>query len=108
MGQPLILDEAVLARQPDCLFVEALGIERAAFEARDFRAYQCSAVGESCRTILRPERDLPMMSRQRFQMPGPLLGRGRIATRSASKCPVEMVFSQLELSRRRPKQGRGL
>ena len=46
------------------------------------------------------------MSRQRFQALGPLLGRGHIAMCRPSKCSVEMVFGQLKLSRRRPKQRR--
>ena len=39
-------------------------------------------------------------------MLGPLLGRGRIAARRPGKCPIEMVFGQLELGRHRPKQRR--
>src|SRR6266478_954513 len=41
-------------------------------------------------------------------MLGPLLGRGRIATRRPAKCRVEMVFRQLYLRRHGPKQRRGL
>src|SRR5260370_8887562 len=40
-------------------------------------------------------------------MLGPLLGRGRIATRRPAKCRVEMVFRQLYLRRHGPKQRRG-
>src|SRR5260370_33649277 len=40
-------------------------------------------------------------------MLGPLLGRGRIATRRPAKCRVEMVLRQLYLRRHRPKQRRG-
>src|ERR1700724_4141653 len=40
-------------------------------------------------------------------MLGPLLGRGRIAARRPTKCPVEMVFRQLYLCRHGPKQRRG-
>src|SRR4029077_7670053 len=36
-------------------------------------------------------------------MLGPLVGRGNIATRRSRKRRVEMVLSQLELRRRRPK-----
>src|ERR1700733_2910557 len=40
-------------------------------------------------------------------MPGPLVNRGRIAMRRPGQCRKEMIFSQLELRRRRPKQWRG-
>src|SRR5258705_8078568 len=40
---------------------------------------------------------------QRFKMRGPFLGRGNIAMRRSGKRRVEMVLSQLELRRRRPK-----
>src|SRR6202049_744213 len=40
-------------------------------------------------------------------MLGPIYGRGRIATRRPTKCPVEMVFRQLYLCRHGPKQRRG-
>src|SRR5260370_1800600 len=40
-------------------------------------------------------------------MLGPLLGRGRIATRRPAKCRVEMVLRQLYLRRHGPKQRRG-
>ena len=35
MGQALVLDEAVLMRRPDRLFIESLGIELPPFQARN-------------------------------------------------------------------------
>jgi hypothetical protein len=80
VGQVLILNEIVLARQPDGLFVEVYRVELPAFEARNLGAHQCRAVCERRRAVLWPDRQLLVVS-QRFQMPGALLGRGQIAIR---------------------------
>src|SRR5882757_4096325 len=47
------------------------------------------------------------MACEGFQVLGPLLGRGRIATRRPTKRSIEMVFRQLYLCRYSPKQRRG-
>src|ERR1700726_202743 len=81
MGQALVLDEALLAGRADGLFVEALGVQFPRFQTREFGANQCRPVCERCRTIVCPDRYLLKMRYQRFQMPWPLPGVGRIATR---------------------------
>src|SRR5207302_1132823 len=103
VGQALVLDETLLARQPDGIFIEAHRVHLPPFQTRNFCADQCRAVCESGGTVLRPERDLVMMAFQSLQVPGSLLGRGRIATRRPTKRPVEMVLRQLYLCRHGPK-----
>ena len=62
------MDEAVVARRPDGLFVQPLGIELAAFEARDLRADQRGAVREILRAVLRPDLELSVVGGQRLDM----------------------------------------
>src|SRR5229473_5096012 len=58
MGQALVLDEAVLARRVDGLFVEALRIQFPPFQTRELGANQCRPVCERCRTVVCPDRYL--------------------------------------------------
>jgi len=58
MSQALVLDEAVLARRVDGLFVEALRIQFPPFQTRELGANQCRAVCERCRTVICPDRYL--------------------------------------------------
>ena len=74
MGQALVLHEAVLARRADGRFVEALGVQFALFQTREFGANQCSPVCECCRTVVCPDRYLLEMRCQRFQVLEPLVG----------------------------------
>ena len=64
-----------LARgRADGLFVEALGIQLAAFETSDLGADQRRAVCEILGAVLRPHLELLVMGGQRLQMAGPLAG----------------------------------
>src|SRR6202051_4171092 len=103
MAQALVLNEAVLARRMDGLFVEALRVQFPPFQTRELCANQCRPVCERCRTVVCPDRYLLEMRSQRFQMLGPFFGRGHIATHRSCKRRVEMVLSNLELRWRRPK-----
>ena len=58
VGERLVVDKAVCAGRADGLFVEALGIELAAFDPGDLRADQRGAVLEILRAILRPDLEL--------------------------------------------------
>jgi len=64
VGEAFVLDEAVVARPADGLFVEALGVELPPFQARHLGDDQCRPIGERCRAILRPDRDELVMIRQ--------------------------------------------
>src|SRR5262249_25485366 len=74
MGDRLIVDKAVCARRADGLLVEPLGVELAAFDARDLRADECGSVFEILGAVLRPYFELPVVSPQGFEMPLPLVG----------------------------------
>src|SRR6202140_5299301 len=102
MGQALVLDESVLARRVDGLFVETPRVQFPLLQTRELGANQCRPVCERCRTVVCPDRYLLEMRCQRFQMLGPLFGRGHIATHRSCKRRVEMVLSNLELRWRRP------
>ena len=68
VGERLIVNEAVGAGRADGLFVEALGIELAAFEARDLGADQGGAVLEIVWAIRRPELEVPVVGGQCVEM----------------------------------------
>ena len=69
------MNKAVVAGRADGLFVEALGIELAAFDAGDLGADQRGAVLEILRAVLRPDLELLVMGGQRLQMRWPLARR---------------------------------
>ena len=54
VGDALVLDEPVLARQPNGLFVETLGLQFSAFEACDLGGDQRRATPKVLGTVLRP------------------------------------------------------
>ena len=91
------MDKAVGAGRADGLFVEALGIELAAFEARDLGADQRGAVLEILRAILRPHLELAVVGGQRLDM---LLARSPAGAasqeRGSGQRGVEMIFRRLE------------
>ncbi len=62
------MDKAVAVRGADGLLVELLGLEHAAFDPGDLRAYECGAVLEILRTIRRPCFKLSKMSGQSLAM----------------------------------------
>ena len=68
------MDKTVGAGRADGLFVEALGIELAALKACDLGAYQCGAVFEILRAILRPYFELSVMDGQSLEMLLSLVG----------------------------------
>src|SRR5262249_57399035 len=68
VGQRLMVDKAVGAGGVDGPFVEAQGIELAAFEAGDLRAHQRGAVCKVLGAVLRPDRELSVVRDQRLDM----------------------------------------
>jgi hypothetical protein len=74
IGERLIVNNAVGAGRADGLFVEALGIELPAFEARDLGGDQRRTVREILGAVLRPHLELLVMGGQRLQMAGPFAG----------------------------------
>ncbi len=63
VAEALVLNKAVLPRQPDGLFIETLGVQLPAFQARNLGADQSCAVCEGFRAGRRPPRELLVMSR---------------------------------------------
>src|SRR5262249_46158131 len=68
VGDRFVVDEAVVVRGADGLFVELFSVEHAALDPRDLRAYQCSAIGEILRAMPRPYLVLFMVSSQGLEM----------------------------------------
>src|SRR6266403_4201225 len=58
MGKAFVLDEAVLARRVDGLFIEVLRVQFPLFQTRELGANQCRPVCERCRTVVCPDRYL--------------------------------------------------
>src|ERR1700721_1037273 len=63
-----VLNEAVVAGCPNRPLVEAHRVEVAAFDPRDFGAYQCGTVFEILGAVLRPYCKLPMGIVQSFEV----------------------------------------
>src|SRR5260370_19747542 len=74
----LILDETVLARQPNGLFVKALGVELSALDASDLGADQRGPVPEILGAAFRPCRELLVVGGERLQVLEPLFRRCHI------------------------------
>ncbi len=104
VGERLVVDEAVVAGRADGLLVEALGVELAAFDARDLGADQRGAVREVLRAVLGPHLELAVVGGQGLEVLGSLRRRGRIAERGLRQRGVEMVLRPLEEGRRRPEE----
>src|ERR1700730_4686002 len=66
--QAFVLIETVLMRRADRLFLEALGIQFSALQARNLGTDQRRPVQEIRRAILSPKRELPMMGYDRREM----------------------------------------
>ena len=90
------MDKAIGAGRADGLFVEALGIELAALQARDLRADQRGAVLEILRAIRRPDLELPVVSGQSLEMRPPLASCRGLAERRSGQCAVEVIFRRFE------------
>ena len=58
VGDPFILDEAILTRQADRLFVKVLSVEFSVFEARDLGINQGDAIFKILRTVSCPDPEL--------------------------------------------------
>src|SRR4029077_6400684 len=97
VGDPFILDEAVLTRQADGLFVKVDCIERAAFDAGALRTDQRNAVLEILRAIRRPYLELSVVRDQSLDMLLALVCRCGVAGCSAGQRAVEVILRRFEM-----------
>src|SRR5215510_9286178 len=104
VGDRLIVDKAVAVRRADGLLVELLGLEHAAFDPSNLRAYQCGAVFKILRAMLRPYLVLLLVSSQSLEMPLSRVVRCRIEGRSPRECTVKVILRRFEEGRRCPDQ----
>ncbi len=74
VGQPLVLNEAVLTRQMDCLLVKLQGIGVSLIEAGDLSRHQSVLVAEGRWIVVGPLAQLLPVRRQEFAPPGLLVG----------------------------------
>src|SRR5712671_162467 len=89
--QSFVLEEALLARGPNGLLIQAFGLQFPAFQASNLRANQRGPVCEIFRTVLRPEREALVMLGQRPGMFPSLVRSCRIRRgRSRERC-IEVV-----------------
>src|SRR5271155_5207075 len=96
VGDPFILDEAIVARQAYGLLVQKLGIEVAALQSGDLGADQRSAVPEILRTMLRPNLQLPVMPSNSVQVLRLLDGRHAFEIGGVGQRAVKVVISLLD------------
>src|SRR3984885_8248589 len=104
VGERLVVNEAVRASRADCLFVEPLGLDLAAFEARDLCGDQRGAVIEIFGAVLGPFLDLTLVGSQSLQVLGTFRSGCRLAESSPRQCSVEMILRLLQKTRRDPEQ----
>src|ERR1700728_810512 len=95
-GESFILDEAVLARQSNSLFVEALCVETPIFDAGYLRRDQSIAILEILGAGLRPDFKLLVMLFQFCQKPRSIVDRGIVVVRRPSQRAIEMVFGLVD------------
>src|SRR6187200_934793 len=69
VGERLVVNEAIRACRPDCLFVKTLGVQHAAFEAGDLSAHQRCTILEILRTICCPVPKMLLVTLKRFATP---------------------------------------
>ena len=96
VGQRLMVDKAVGAGGLDGPFVEAHGIELAAFEAGDLRAHQRGAVCKVLGAVLRPDRELSVVGGQRLDMLLPLVGCGGVAPCGMGQRAVQVKVRRVQ------------
>ena len=90
--EAFVLDEAVLARQSNSLFIEAFCVETPIFDARYLRRDQGMAILEVLRAGLRPDFKPLLMGLQFRQKLGSLVERRLIVVASRGQRAIEMVF----------------
>src|SRR3954447_1984230 len=61
MGNRFVVNKTVVTGRSNGLFIEAHGIEFAAFDPGDFRAYQCGTVFEIIGAVIGPYCKLPVI-----------------------------------------------
>src|SRR6202034_1461908 len=96
IGESLVLDEAVLARQSNSLFVEAFCVETPIFDAGYLRRDQSIAILEILGAGLRPDFKLLVMLFQFCQKPRSIVDRGIVVVRRPSQRAIEMVFGLVD------------
>src|SRR5262245_10377123 len=97
IGERLIVHKSVRLRRADGLFVQPLGIELAALNARDLGAHQCGAVFKILRADLRPYLELFVVSDQSLEMLRSLVGTCGIPGCRVGKRTIEMKLCGFEL-----------
>ena len=96
VGQRLMVDKAIGAGGVEGPFVEAQGIELAAFEACDLRAHQRGAVFKVLGAVLRPDRELSVVGGQRLDMLLPLVGCGGVAACGVGQRTVKVKVRRVQ------------
>src|SRR6266853_1363973 len=97
VGERLVVNEAVRASRADGLFVEPLGVELAAFEARNLGGDERCAVCEVRRAQLGPLLELVMVSGQGRFVLDPFR-RCCLAQRGARERGVQLILRLIEES----------
>ena len=91
-----MVDKAAGAGGLNGPFVEAHGIEIAAFEAGDLRPDQCGAVLEILRAVRRPDCEPSVVRDQRLDMLPSLVGGGGVAACGMGQRAVQVKSRHLQ------------
>src|ERR1700716_3785037 len=97
-----VLDEAILARQLNGLFVQAHGVGVTPFEARDLGRYERMLVAESRWIALGPLAQLRLVRREAVAPAIPLVGRSVLIEPRHGQRGVVVIVEQREMGGRGP------
>jgi hypothetical protein len=92
----LVLDKAIGVCRADGLFVQALCIELAAFDASDLGAHQRDTAFEIFRAILRPDFDLSVVGGHRLAVLSVPIGECRIAGCRVGQRSIEVILRRFK------------
>ncbi len=104
IGDRLVVNESVASGRADCLLIQTLGLELAAFETGDLGADQRGAVLEVLLAVLSPLLELAVVGGQSLEMAATLRRAGCVAECGPHQRGVEMELRPLEMGRHRPEQ----
>src|SRR5579863_1728079 len=96
VGYGFIVNESVRMRRTNGLFVEAFGLDHAAFYSRDFSTHECGTAFKIVWAMLRANYQLPMTSSESLEMVSLLIRRGRIPRRSVGERAIEVKNSRFK------------
>src|SRR3984957_16115559 len=97
VGERFVVNKTIRLCGVDGIFVKFFGVERAAFDARNFRSHQSGAVFEILRAVFRPYLELFVVSFESIVMLPALARRCRITERCTGKRAVKFTLCRRKI-----------